>query len=51
MKLMLDGDLKGFPPRLPEQPIFYPVLNKPYADQIARSWNTKDKFSGVLSKR
>ncbi|WP_337100030.1 hypothetical protein [Paenibacillus sp. YIM B09110] len=48
MKLMLDGDLKGFPPRLPEQPIFYPVLNKPYADQIARSWNTKDKFSGYV---
>ncbi|MFC5472325.1 hypothetical protein ACFPPD_26940 [Cohnella suwonensis] len=46
MKLILDLNLKGFPPRLPEQPIFYPVLNKPYADQIAREWNTKDKFSG-----
>lgn len=30
-----------FPPRLPEQPIFYPVLNKDYAVQIARDWNTK----------
>jgi hypothetical protein len=30
-----------FPPRLPEQPIFYPVLNEEYAAQIARDWNAK----------
>ncbi len=30
-----------FPPRLPEQPIFYPVLNEEYATQIARDWNAK----------
>ena len=30
-----------FPPRLPHQPIFYPVLNEEYATQIARDWNTK----------
>lgn len=30
-----------FPPRLPEQPIFYPVLNREYAVQIARDWNAK----------
>jgi hypothetical protein len=35
-----------FPPRLPEQPIFYPVLSKEYAIQIARDWNTKDERSG-----
>lgn len=35
-----------FPPRLPEQPIFYPVLNFEYAEQIARDWNTKDVHSG-----
>ncbi len=34
------GD-KAFPPRLPEQPIFYPVLNEEYATQIARNWNAK----------
>ena len=34
---------KEFPPRLPEQPIFYPVLNEAYATQIARDWNaTRD---------
>lgn len=32
---------KSFPPRLPEQPIFYPVLNEEYATQIARDWNAK----------
>jgi hypothetical protein len=31
----------AFPPRLPEQPIFYPVLNEAYATQIAREWNAK----------
>jgi hypothetical protein len=30
-----------FPARLPEQPIFYPVLNEEYATRIARDWNTK----------
>jgi len=39
------GYLK-FPPRLPGQPIFYPVLNREYAEQIARDWNTKDEPSG-----
>ncbi|GGF05881.1 ADP-ribosylation/crystallin J1 [Hymenobacter cavernae] len=29
----------AFPPRLPEQPIFYPVLNEEYAAQIAQDWN------------
>jgi hypothetical protein len=29
----------AFPPRLPEQPIFYPVTNEAYARQIARDWN------------
>ncbi len=32
---------KAFPPRLPEQPIFYPVTNEAYAHQIARDWNAR----------
>ena len=32
---------KAFPPRLPEQPIFYPVVTEEYAIQIARDWNAK----------
>jgi len=30
---------RAWPPRLPEQPIFYPVLNRWYATRIAREWN------------
>jgi len=37
-----------FPPRLPIQPIFYPVLEYEYAVQIARDWNTKDAASGFV---
>jgi hypothetical protein len=37
-----------FPARLPEQPIFYPVLSEQYAVQIARHWNTKDERSGFV---
>ena len=37
-----------FPPRLPHQPIFYPVLNEAYATQIARDWNTQDAASGYV---
>jgi len=35
--------MRQFPPRLPEQPIFYPVLNFQYAERIARDWNSKDE--------
>jgi hypothetical protein len=31
--------MRAFPPRLPEQPIFYPVLTEEYAIKIARDWN------------
>jgi hypothetical protein len=36
-----ESNFAVFPPRLPEQPIFYPVLNEHYAAQIAREWNAK----------
>jgi hypothetical protein len=38
---------RAFPPRLPEQPIFYPVLNEEYAVQIARDWNAATLTIGV----
>ena len=37
---------RRLPPRLPEQPFFYPVTNEEYATQIARDWNTQDEASG-----
>lgn len=45
-ELILTSECTGFPPRLPEQPIFYPVMNEAYARQIARDWNTPDAGSG-----
>lgn len=41
---------KAFPPRLPEQPIFYPVLNEEYAIQIARDWNVPASGSGYVTR-
>lgn len=41
------GCLK-FPPRLPQQPIFYPVMNKEYAIQISRQWNVPAYGSGFV---
>jgi O-acetyl-ADP-ribose deacetylase (regulator of RNase III) len=41
---------RTFPPRLPEQPIFYPVLNQEYARQIARDWNVKASGSGYVTR-
>jgi hypothetical protein len=43
---VLASECTGFPPRLPDQPIFYPVLSVEYARQIARGWNTPDPNSG-----
>lgn len=41
LELIRESGMCEFPPRLPEQPIFYPVLNEEYAAQIARDWNTR----------
>jgi hypothetical protein len=46
LELIRASQFRAFPPRLPEQPIFYPVLSEEYAAQIARDWNTKDERSG-----
>ncbi len=39
---------RSFHLNLPEQPIFYPVLNEEYAVQIARDWNTRDGGKGYV---
>lgn len=48
LDLIAPSGFKSFPPRLPKQPIFYPVLTKECAEQIARDWNTKDERSGFV---
>lgn len=46
LKLIADSDWSEFPPRLPEQPIFYPVTNEAYARQIASTWNVQHDPGG-----
>jgi len=52
LRLIAESGYHAFPPRLPGQPIFYPVLNKEYATQIARDWNAKssDSKSGYVTR-
>jgi hypothetical protein len=45
LELVRAHGFRIFPPRLPGQPFFYPVLTEDYAVQIARDWNTKDEAS------
>lgn len=41
---------RRFPPRLPDQPIFYPVCNEEYATQIASRWNTAHGRVGYVTR-
>src|SRR3954447_4360068 len=41
---------RAWPPRLPEQPIFYPVLNEDYAIRIARDWNVPHSGAGFVTR-
>ncbi len=46
LDLIIATGYAKYPPRLPDQPIFYPVLNEKYAKEIAAKWNKKDSNSG-----
>src|SRR5258708_6473305 len=50
LELIAASGYREFPPRLPEQPIFYPVLNEEYARQIAREWNVPASGSGYVTR-
>ena len=39
-----------FPSRLPEQPVFYPVLNEEYAAQISKKWNVPAYGVGYVTR-
>lgn len=45
-----ESNFTAWPPRLPDQPIFYPVLNQGYAEQIATEWNVRDSGSGYVTR-
>ena len=50
LKLIEETGMTRFPPRLPEQPIFYHVLELEYARMIAERWNVKDSGSGYVTR-
>lgn len=52
LELVQGSGYTRFPPRLPEQPIFYPVLNEKYATEIASKWNVKynDDHKGYVTQ-
>src|SRR5215468_829134 len=50
MALIRESRMRAFPPRLPEQPIFYPVLSEAYAVKIARDWNVPASGKGYVTR-
>lgn len=52
LQLIEKSGWREFPPRLPDQPIFYPVTNQEYAEMIARDWNVKynDDHRGYVTR-
>ena len=48
--LVQESGWTRWPPRLPDQPIFYPVLNEDYAVRIARDWNVKASGVGHVTR-
>jgi hypothetical protein len=50
LALIAASSYLAFPPRLLEQPIFYPVLSQEYAMQIARDWNVPRGGAGYVTR-
>lgn len=50
LKLVERSGWRAWPPRLADQPIFYPVLNEDYAVRIARDWNVPHSGVGYVTR-
>lgn len=50
LRLLADSHFLAWPPRLPDQPIFYPVTNEFYASEIASRWNVPDSGCGFVTR-
>jgi hypothetical protein len=50
LELVKQSGYTRWPPRLPEQPIFYPVTNERYAREIATQWNVRDSKVGYVTR-
>jgi hypothetical protein len=48
--LVQESGFLRWPPRLPHQPIFYPVTNLEYAEEIARNWNVPESGYGCVTR-
>ena len=50
LALVKESGYTKWPPRLPEQPIFYPVTNEAYAKEIATRWNINASGVGYVTR-
>lgn len=50
LELVRESGWRAWPPRLPEQPIFYPVLDEDYAIKIAKEWNVPHSGVGYVTR-
>lgn len=50
LELVKASGWRAWPPRLPDQPIFYPVLNEEYAIMIAQDWNVPASGAGYVTR-
>lgn len=49
LDLLEQSEFTCWPPRLPEQPIFYPVTNEHYAIELTQ-WNVSDFGAGYVTR-
>jgi hypothetical protein len=49
LDLVAESGFKRWPPRLPEQPIFYPVTNEAYAIEVNK-WNVSQFGKGYVTR-
>lgn len=50
LALVKESSYRKWPPRLPDQPIFYPVTNEEYAKEIAEKWNVPASGVGYVCR-
>jgi hypothetical protein len=50
LQLVAATGFRRWPPRLQEQPIFYPVTNEAYASHIAERWNVPESGAGFVTR-
>ncbi|GAA3870351.1 hypothetical protein GCM10022243_39670 [Saccharothrix violaceirubra] len=50
LALVRESGWRAWPPRLPDQPICYPVLDEDYAIKIARDWNVPHSGVGYVTR-